>query len=64
MVCGGDKVHGPSLSWMVGFDDQSYIVLLHDEHWRMKVEFKGIQTVELLARGSLLLSVYTTSVSV
>lgn len=37
--------HGPSLSWMVGFDDQSYSMLLHDEHQRMRVEFRGIQTV-------------------
>lgn len=38
-------MHGPSLLWIVGFDDQSYIMLLHDEHWRMKVEFRGIRTV-------------------
>lgn len=36
-------VPGPSLSQMVGFDDQSYIVLLRDEHQRMKVEFGSVQ---------------------
>lgn len=38
VVCGADKMLGPSLSQMAEVDNQSYAVLLHDEQQRMKVE--------------------------
>lgn len=38
MVCGADKMLGPSLSQMVEVDNQSYTILLHDEQQRMKIE--------------------------